>query len=37
MKVEEDETGSFLFSSKDLCTIEHWKQLAEVLDCWKIE
>jgi len=37
LKVEEDETGSFLFSSKDLCTIEHWKQLAEVLDCWKIE
>jgi putative protease len=23
LKVEEDETGSFLFSSKDLCTIDH--------------
>ena len=37
MKVEEDETWSFLFSSKDLCTIQHWKELVEVIDAWKIE
>ena len=37
LKVEEDETGSFLFSSKDLCTIDHWKELVEAIDAWKIE
>ena len=37
LKVEEDETGSFLFSSKDLCTIDHWKELIEAIDAWKIE
>jgi len=35
-KVEEDETGSFLLSSKDLCTIKHWEELLEI-DAWKIE
>jgi len=35
-KVEEDETGSFLFSSKDLCTIEHDEELLNI-DAWKIE
>ncbi len=37
MKVEEDETGSFLLSSKDLCTIEHGPELVEAIDAWKIE
>ncbi len=36
-KVEEDDTGSFILSSKDLCTIEHWKELFEMIDAWKIE
>ncbi len=36
-KVDEDETGSFLLSSKDLCTIDHWKELYEAIDAWKIE
>jgi len=36
-KVEEDDTGSFLLSSKDLCTIEHWQELFEAIDAWKIE
>jgi len=35
-KVDEDETGSFLLSSKDLCTIEHWEELLDI-DAWKIE
>ena len=35
-KVEEDETGSFLLSSKDLCTIEHGEELLDI-DAWKIE
>jgi collagenase-like PrtC family protease len=35
-KVEEDETGSFLLSSKDLCTIEHRDELLNI-DAWKIE
>ncbi len=35
-KVEEDETGSFLLSSKDLCTIEHREELLAI-DAWKIE
>jgi len=35
-KVEEDETGSFLLSSKDLCTIEHRDELLAI-DAWKIE
>ena len=35
-KVEEDETGSFLLSSKDLCTIEHGEELLAI-DAWKIE
>jgi len=35
-KVEEDETGSFLLSSKDLCIIEHWEELLDI-DAWKIE
>ena len=35
-KVEEDETGSFLLSSKDLCTIEHSDELLAI-DAWKIE
>lgn len=36
-KVDEDETGSFLLSSKDLCTIDHWKELYEAIHAWKIE
>jgi len=36
-KVEEDETGSFLLSSKDLCTIDYWEELFSNLDAWKIE
>lgn len=36
-RVDEDETGSFLLSSKDLCTINHWKELFENIDAWKIE
>ena len=36
-KVEEDDTGSFLLSSKDLCTIDHWQELFEAIDAWKIE
>ncbi len=35
-KVEEDETGSFLLSSKDLCVIEHEDELLAI-DAWKIE
>ena len=35
-KVEEDESGSFLLSSKDLCTIEHGEELLDI-DAWKIE
>lgn len=35
-KVEEDDTGSFLLSSKDLCVIEHWDELLNI-DAWKIE
>ncbi len=35
-KVEEDETGSFLLSSKDLCVIEHEDDLLAI-DAWKIE
>jgi len=35
-KVEEDDTGSFLLSSKDLCVIEHWEELLNI-DAWKIE
>ena len=37
MKVEEDETWSFLFSSKDLCTIDHGEDLVKAIDAWKIE
>jgi U32 family peptidase len=36
-KVEEDETGSYLFSSKDLCTVDHIPELVEAIDAWKIE
>lgn len=36
-KVDEDETWSFLLSSKDLCTIEHGQELFDHIDAWKIE
>jgi len=36
-KLIEDETGSFLLSSKDLCTIDHWKELFKMVNIWKIE
>lgn len=37
IKVEEDRKGTYLFSSKDLCTIDHWKELFDIIDAWKIE
>ncbi len=38
MPIEEDENGSYIMSSKDMCMIEHLKDLVDVgLDSYKIE
>ena len=36
-QLEEDQEGSHIMSSKDLCTIEKCDQLMEAIDAWKIE
>ena len=38
LRVEESENGTFFFSSKDLCMIEHIPELIDAgIDCFKIE
>ena len=38
MPVEEDERGTYLYNSKDLCMIEHVPELIDAgLDSWKVE
>ena len=37
IQVDQDESGTYLLSSKDLCTIEHGQELYDHIDAWKIE
>jgi collagenase-like PrtC family protease len=37
LEVTEDENGEHIFSSRDLCTIDHLNELMPILDAIKIE
>ncbi len=37
IQVDQNENGTYLLSSKDLCTIEHGQELYDYVDAWKIE